>query len=112
MIETAENGQDAVEKVKQHPDGYYRLIFMDIQMPVMNGYDAARTIRQIGTDYTGQLPIIAMTANVFQDDIVNALESGMNDHVTKPIDMDVVCAVLEKWLGDAQKKGQEIEHGA
>ena len=111
VIETAGNGQEAVEKVRQHPDGYYRLIFMDIQMPVMNGYDAARTIRRIGTDYTSQIPIIAMTANVFQDDIVNALESGMNGHVTKPIDMDVVCAVLEKWLGDTGKAEQEIEHG-
>ena len=111
-IETAKNGQEAVAQVQQHPAGYYRLVFMDIQMPVMNGYDAARAIRQIGTDYAGKLPIIAMTANVFQDDIVNALESGMNGHVTKPIDMDVVCAVLEKWLGGAGKTGQERKHGA
>ena len=58
-------------------------------------------IRQIGTDYTGKLPIVAMTANAFQDDVIHALESGMNGHVTKPIDMNVVCAVLEKWLGGA-----------
>lgn len=69
-------------------------------------------IRQIGTDYTGKLPIVAMTANAFQDDVIHALESGMNGHVTKPIDMNVVCAVLEKWLGSAGRTEQEMEHGA
>ena len=112
VVETAQNGQEAVRQVRQHPDGYYRLIFMDIQMPVMNGYDATRAIRQIGTDYTGSLPIVAMTANAFQDDVIHALESGMDGHVTKPIDMNVVCAVLEKWLGGAGRTEQEMEHGA
>ena len=97
-IEVAVNGQEAFKKVKENPEYYYDLIFMDIQMPVMNGYEATRAIRGLGSEYAKTIPIIAMTANVFQDDIIKAIESGMNEHVTKPIDMKVVCRVLQKWL--------------
>ena len=97
-IEVACNGQEAVEKVKESKDYYYDLIFMDIQMPLMNGYEATRAIRELDREYTKKIPIIAMTANVFQDDIMKAIESGMNEHVTKPIDMVIVRRVLQKWL--------------
>ena len=80
------------------PDYYYDLIFMDIQMPVMNGYEATRAIRSLDKEYAKNIPIIAMTANVFQDDIMKAIESGMNEHVTKPVDMKLVCRILQKWL--------------
>ena len=79
---------------------------------ITNRGTGSSAIRQIGTDYTGKLLIVAMTANAFQDDVIHALESGMNGHVTKPIDMNVVCAVLEKWLGGAGRTEQEMEHGA
>lgn len=107
LVESAQNGQEAYECIMERPDYYYELVFMDIQMPVLNGYNATRKIRSIGTKYTDTLPIIAMTANVFQDDILEAVESGMNDHVTKPIDMKVITAVLRKWLhgkGMGEKK--------
>ena len=97
-IEIAKNGKEAVEKVMMKPVHYYDLIFMDIQMPVMNGYEATRAIRSLDKEYAKNIPIIAMTANVFQDDIMKAIESGMNEHVTKPVDMELVCHVLQKWL--------------
>ena len=97
-IEIAKNGKEAVEKVMMKPDHYYDLIFMDIQMPVMNGYEATRAIRSLDKEYAKNIPIIAMTANVFQDDIMKAIESGMNEHVTKPVDMKLVCRILQKWL--------------
>ncbi len=98
VVEVATNGQEAIQCIERQPDCYYELVFMDIQMPVLNGYDATRKIRAAGTKYTEGLPIIAMTANVFRDDILEAVESGMNDYVTKPIDMKVITGVLWKWL--------------
>lgn len=98
VVETAQNGQEAIESIVRRPDYYYELVFMDIQMPVLNGYEATRKIRNVGKRYTDQLPVIAMTANVFQDDILEAIESGMNDHVAKPIDMKVISGVLRRWL--------------
>ena len=98
QIIEAKNGKEAVEKVMMKPDHYYDLIFMDIQMPVMNGYEATRAIRSLDKEYAKNIPIIAMTANVFQDDIMKAIESGMNEHVTKPVDMKLVCRILQKWL--------------
>ena len=98
VVETAQNGQEAIESIVRRPDHYYELVFMDIQMPVLNGYEATRKIRNVGKRYTDQLPVIAMTANVFQDDILEAIESGMNDHVAKPIDMKVISGVLRRWL--------------
>jgi two-component system sensor histidine kinase/response regulator len=71
---------------------------MDIQMPVMNGYEATATIRAGESDYWKTIPVIAMTANVFQEDESRAAECGMSDYVTKPIDMNVIYSVLEKWL--------------
>ena len=78
---------------------------MDIQMPVLNGYEATRKIRNAGKRYTDQLPIIAMTANVFQNDILEAIESGMNDHVAKPIDMKVLSGLLRRWLPEKGNVG-------
>ena len=71
---------------------------MDIMMPVMNGLEATRKLRALNRSYAATVPIIAMTANVFQDDIMKAIESGMNEHVTKPVDMKLVCRILQKWL--------------
>ena len=97
-VDQAEDGRAAVEAVRDHPAGYYDLIFMDIQMPVMNGYEAARCIRGLGREDTGSVPIIAMTANAFADDIREAREAGMNDHLAKPVEMAKLAEALEKWL--------------
>ncbi len=97
-IDLAHNGLEAVEQIRDAPDGYYDLVFMDVQMPVMNGYDATRAIRSFDRDYTRNLPIIAMTANTFSDDIAMSRNSGMNDHIAKPLDLDVLGRILEKWL--------------
>ena len=97
-VEQAENGKAAVDMVTENPAGYYDLILMDIQMPVMNGYKAARLIRGMGREDTDRIPIIAMTANAFADDIKEALESGMNDHVSKPVEVSKLLETMDKWL--------------
>ena len=90
----AVNGREAVERFEADPPGTYALILMDIQMPVMNGYEAASRIRKSTHPQAGSSRIIAMSANSFSDDVHAALESGMNAHVGKPIDMDVLAGVL------------------
>lgn len=102
QVETALNGQLAVERVTEKAPGYYDLIFMDIQMPVMNGYDAAKTIRSAGRKDLEQIPIIAMTADAFSDDVRKAIEAGMNDHISKPVDIGKLENVLERWVPQYQ----------
>lgn len=96
-LERAENGQICVDKFTQSEAGYYDLILMDIRMPVMNGYEAAKAIRALERPDAG-LPIIAMTADAFSDDIQHCLECGMNEHVAKPIDVNRLIQILEKYL--------------
>ena len=79
-------------------DGMYQIILMDVQMPVMNGYDAARKIRRLDDPQKANIPIIAMTANAFSEDRQMALDVGMNDHVAKPINMNVLVPTLRKYL--------------
>ena len=97
-VDTAENGLEAVEMVKNSPTGAYNLIFMDMQMPVMDGCTAAVEIRGLPREDVKTLPIIAMTANAFADDRVRTREAGMNGHLAKPVEMDQLQQVLEKWL--------------
>ena len=98
-----ENGQMVTEAFSLSSPEQYQLILMDVQMPVMNGYEATRAIRDLGHPMALTIPIIAMTANAFAEDIRDALEAGMNAHVAKPIDMAVleqtVAAVLEAQRG-------------
>jgi len=96
-IECAENGSQAVEMFEAEPDRY-NMIFMDIQMPEMDGYDATRTIRTLDVPWAKEIPIIAMTANVFSEDIEKCLDAGMNGHLGKPIDMDEILNILRKYL--------------
>ncbi len=84
------NGQEVVEMFKNAKEGDYDMILMDIQMPIMNGYEAAAAIRALGTDWSQRIPIIAMTANAYADDVQQAFDAGMNAHVTKPIDIRIV----------------------
>ena len=96
-VETAEHGKIAVEKVEASPKGSYDLVFMDIQMPVMNGYEATAAIRSLPGEQ-GKLPIVAMTANAFAEDVQLAKNTGMNGHIAKPLDMNKLSDVLKKWL--------------
>ena len=96
-LEWAENGQICVEKFEQSELGYYDAILMDVRMPVMNGYQATRAIRALDRA-DANIPIIAMTADVFSEDIQKCLEAGMNAHVAKPIDVRDVCGKLEKYM--------------
>lgn len=95
-IETVENGQQAVDILEEMGPDYFGIVFMDIQMPVLNGYEATRRIRSMpGFD---RLPIVAMTANAFAEDILSAKNSGMNDHIAKPLDIKKLNDILNKWL--------------
>ncbi len=98
QVETAINGKLAVETVMEKEAGYYDLIFMDIQMPVMNGYEAAKAIRASGREDLKQIPIVAMTADAFADDIKRAEEAGMNAHVSKPVDIEMLRDALRTWI--------------
>jgi len=96
-IDCAANGIEAVEAFVANPLKY-DMIFMDVQMPEMDGYTATRRIRESGTERAREIPIVAMTANVFKEDIEKCLEAGMNAHVGKPLEMDEVIGALEKYL--------------
>ena len=96
-IDCAENGKEALEMIESAP-GKYDLVLMDIQMPTMDGYEATRQIRTLPALRDVDLPIVAMTANVFKDDIEQCLASGMNDHLCKPIDIGKVLEKLRKYL--------------
>ena len=97
-VEIAENGQIAVDMLKDSEPGYYRLVLMDIQMPVLNGFKAAKAIRQLENRQLANIPILAMTANAFEEDKQEALRCGMNGHIAKPIDMDMLFETLDKVL--------------
>ncbi|MBQ3669950.1 MAG: response regulator [Treponema sp.] len=99
IIEQAVNGKDAVEKVVNADAGYYDCVLMDIQMPVMNGYEAAKAIRSIPDADKAGIPIVAMTANAFDEDRKHAHDSGMNAHIAKPIDEVKVIEVLKTLVG-------------
>ena len=92
------NGAEAVEAVTGAEDGKYDLVLMDIQMPKMNGNDATRAIRASERIYCKTVPIIAMTANAYAEDVQAARTAGMNEHIAKPIDLKVLAKVLERWL--------------
>ena len=96
-VDIAENGKIAVEKVVAAPEKWYDLIFMDIQMPIMNGYEATAAIRSLPGG-RGRVPIIAMTANAFAEDVQLAKNTGMNEHIAKPLELDKLNDVLKQWL--------------
>ena len=98
MIERAENGVACIDMINKAKQNYYSLILMDIQMPIMNGYEASRRIRELKDGNKSQIPIVAMTANAFEEDKRMALVSGMNDHVAKPIDMNVLLPTIMKYM--------------
>ncbi|RZS92033.1 hybrid sensor histidine kinase/response regulator [Cuneatibacter caecimuris] len=99
QIDTAENGLKAVERFQGMPENYYDLILMDIQMPVMDGLEAARRIRALERKDAGSVPIVAMTANAFVEDVQDSLKAGMDAHISKPLDADQVLHCLDQWAG-------------
>jgi len=100
-IDCAVNGAEAVRMFSATPEKY-EMIFMDIQMPEMDGYEATRRIRALGVPNAGMVPIVAMTANVLREDIENCIKAGMNDHVGKPLDLDIVLDKLRIYLFNGQ----------
>lgn len=97
-VEHAENGREAVDKFIASAPGYYDLILMDVQMPVMNGYEATRAIRASNHPDARDIPILAMTADAFSEDVAAAVAAGMNDHLAKPVNINDLCRLMDKHL--------------
>ncbi len=102
-IESAEDGQQALKKFSEREEGYYDLIFMDIQMPIMNGYEATKEIRSLDRADAKKIPIVAMTANAFTEDMIASKRAGMNEHITKPLNVDQLLKCMGEWLGKEQE---------
>ena len=96
--DVAENGKIALEMLKNSEPGYYQLVLMDVQMPVMNGYEATQLIRKLEDSRLSKIPILAMTANAFEEDKQEAVKCGMNGHISKPIDVENLFKMLRKVL--------------
>lgn len=101
IVEGVENGQEAVDRFLEVQPDYYDAILMDVQMPVMDGCEAARRIRACGRADASNIPIIAITANAFAEDVATVMAAGMNAHIGKPIDMDLLCSILTRPQGEA-----------
>lgn len=101
-ITCAETGREALEIFENSTDGTYQMILMDIQMPVMDGYEAARRIRACGHSQARKIPIIACSADAFTEDVNKALAAGMNDHISKPIDYEKLCHILNQYCTEAE----------
>lgn len=100
QVTIANNGQEAVELFEREQPGTYQIIFMDVMMPIMNGYEAAKAIRGLDRPDAANIPIITMTANAFAEDVQAAMDAGMNEHIAKPLEADVIARVLADWLGE------------
>lgn len=99
-VESAEDGREALEIFEKSDENYYDMILMDIQMPIMNGYEATEAIRKLPRKDATEIPIIAMTANAFTEDIQRSKNAGMNEHLTKPLDIEQLMKCLETWVGE------------
>lgn len=98
QITIAEDGQQAVDRFRESPLFFYDIILMDIQMPVMNGLEASRAIRDMNREDAQSVPIVAMTANAFVEDVKNSLDAGMNAHLPKPFDIEQVFSTMGMFL--------------
>ena len=110
-VESAVDGKQALEMYRERGAGYYDMILMDIQMPVMNGYEATRAIRASGQEDATDIPIVAMTANAFMEDVIASREAGMNEHITKPLDMGQLMNCLRSWVKKQGEVSDETERG-
>jgi CheY-like chemotaxis protein len=95
-VDRATNGKEALDIMTNIDDWYYDIIFMDIQMPLMNGFESTQSIRNLPSDYAKKVPIIAMSANAYADDVRHSIDVGMNAHISKPIDLTVLYATVAK----------------
>lgn len=103
IIDLAKNGEECIKILEKMPEGYYDLILMDIQMPIMDGYEATKIIRSFNNK-NAQIPIIAMTANAFEEDRKHALQLGMNEHLAKPVDIEKLKDVLTKYFNHEKRE--------
>jgi CheY-like chemotaxis protein len=101
-VEWAKDGAEAVKMLEESPDGYYSLLLTDIRMPVMDGYEATKKIRAASRPYVRDIPIVAMSANAFAEDVMSSKRAGMNDHIAKPIDIEALVKVLDTYVRDRQ----------
>ena len=99
-VDTAENGKIAVAKFKESEPGYYDAILMDMRMPEMDGLEATRTIRAMDREDARSIPIIALTANAFDEDVQRSMQAGLNAHLSKPVEADVLFETLENLIKD------------
>ena len=99
-VTTAQNGKEAVETFAASAPGYFDLILMDVQMPVLDGYGATRQIRALSRPDAAEVPILAMTANAFSEDVALSTANGMNGHISKPIEVDTLYAEMAKIFRD------------
>ena len=105
QVEVADDGAQAVELFRNSPEGWYELVFMDIQMPVMDGYEAARRIRSLPRTDAGRVWIVAMTANAFVEDVRRSRQAGMDEHLSKPVDVDRLYEILRRRLAPDAAQG-------
>lgn len=103
IIDLAKNGEECIKILEKMPEGYYDLILMDIQMPIMDGYEATKIIRSFNNK-NAQIPIIAMTANAFEEDRKHALQLGMNEHLAKPVDIEKLKDVFTKYFNHEKRE--------
>ena len=103
-VDVAHDGREAVERFGNSPAGYYSMVFMDVQMPVMNGYEATKAIRNMERADAGRVPIFAMTADAFAEDIELAKRAGMNAHFAKPLDIHVMLKEIRKHTNTTEQK--------
>ena len=97
-VDWAKDGAEAVKMIESSPDGYYAMILSDIRMPVMDGYEATKAIRAMERPYVKEIPIVAMSANAFTEDVISSKKAGMNDHIAKPIDIEALARVLSTYV--------------
>ena len=107
-VETVADGCEAVEVFVKHPPGYYDLVLMDIQMPIMNGYEATRAIRSLDRPDAKALPILALSANSRDEDKRMSMESGMNYHIAKPFDVVQLIAAVNKYIAARKNYTEDI----
>ena len=103
-VDIASDGAKAVEKMQEAPAGTYDIILMDVQMPNMDGYEAAKKIREMDDPEKAGIPIVAVTANAFDEDRKDAIEAGMNGHLAKPYDVPSIMATLKDLIGENGKE--------
>lgn len=106
VVDSAQNGKEALDYYLNNSPGYYRLILMDVNMPVMDGLEAVRAIRDSGREDAAMIPVIAMTADVFKEDINKCREAGMNAHIGKPVELDKLYGTLRRFLNNTGKSGE------